>query len=51
LNTAKICKAYDVDKLIALNPIELINYFDASDKDPIISEDDAQEKALYEILK
>jgi hypothetical protein len=48
LNTTKICKAYDVDRFIAVNPIELVNYFDAldKDKDPITEENETQEKAL-----
>jgi hypothetical protein len=52
LNTAKICKAYDVEKLVAVNPIELINYYDACDncKDPVLSENETQEKALYLLL-
>ena len=49
LNTAKLCKAYDVDRLIAVNPIEFVNYYTPCDNctDPILSENEAQEKALY----
>jgi hypothetical protein len=52
LNTAKLCKTYDVSKLIAVNPIELVNYYDACDncKDPILAENETQEKALYIFL-
>jgi hypothetical protein len=27
LDTAEICKAYNVDKLIAVSPIEFVNYY------------------------
>jgi hypothetical protein len=46
--TAKICKAYNVDKLIAINPIELVNYYSTDEltNDPISEESAAQEQAL-----
>jgi hypothetical protein len=46
--TAKICKAYNVDKLIAVNPIELANYYsnDELTNDPLREEAEAQEQAL-----
>jgi hypothetical protein len=46
--TAKLCKAYNVNKLIAINPIELVNYYttDELTNDPIGEESKAQEQAM-----
>ncbi len=46
--TAEICKAYDVERLVTVNPIEFINYFDSDGfiNDPINDEVRAQDEAL-----
>ena len=48
VNTAKICKAYNVTKFIAINPLEFVNYYTPTDllKDPIVDENNAQDVAL-----
>ncbi len=46
--TAEICKAYKVDRLIAVNPLEFVNYYNDNGfhEDPISEETKAQEEAL-----
>ena len=46
--TAEICKAYNVKKLIAVNPIEFVNYYNSNgfNEDPINDETKAEESAL-----
>lgn len=46
--TAEICKAYNVDKLIAVCPIEFANYYndDPITNDPCNDEKESQEEAL-----
>ncbi len=47
-NCAEICKAYEVEKLIAVNPLEFINYFtnDGFSNDPMKDEKEAQDEAM-----
>lgn len=49
VQTAEICKAYDIKKFIAVNPIEYINYYTDDDlsNDPYTAESKAQDEALY----
>jgi hypothetical protein len=46
--TAEICKAYNVERLIAVNPIEFVNYYNSNGfhEDPISDELKAQDEAL-----
>ncbi len=46
--TAEICKAYRVKKLIAINPIEYVNYYNSNgfNEDPLNEETQAEETAL-----
>jgi hypothetical protein len=46
--TAEICKAYNVSKLVAVNPIEFLNYYNSNGfhEDPLNEETKAQEDAL-----
>ncbi len=46
--TAEICKAYRVKKLIAINPIEFVNYYNSNgfNEDPLNDETQAEEAAL-----
>jgi hypothetical protein len=46
--TAEICKAYDVDKLVAVNPVEHVNYYNSNGftDDPINDETKAQDGAM-----
>ena len=46
--TAEICKAYNVERLIAVNPIEFVNYYNSNgfNEDPFNEETKAQDEAL-----
>jgi hypothetical protein len=46
--TAEICKAYNVDRLIAVNPIEFVNYYNSNGfhEDPLSEETKAQDETL-----
>ncbi len=46
--TAEICKAYNVDKLIAVNPIEFVNYYNNNgfSEDPLADESKAHDEAI-----
>lgn len=46
--TAEICKAHKVNKLVAVNPIEFLNYYNSNGfhEDPLGEETKAQEDAL-----
>lgn len=46
--TAEICKAYNINKLVAVNPIELLNYYNSNGfhEDPIAEETQTQDEAL-----
>ncbi len=46
--TAQICKAYDVDKLVSVNPLEFVNYYNSNGftDDPLNEETKAQDSAL-----
>ncbi len=46
--TAEICKAYNVDKLITINPIEFANYYNSNgfNEDPISEETKAHDEAM-----
>jgi len=47
IKTAELCKGYDVQKLVAVNPIEYINYYDGDfSHDPVEEETKAQDEAL-----
>ena len=48
LNAAKLCKAYDVQKFILVNPIELMNYYSDNELsyDPISDENQTHEKVI-----
>jgi hypothetical protein len=46
--TAEICKAHNVEKLIAVNPIEYVNYYNSNGftDDPLNEETKAQDEAM-----
>lgn len=46
--TAEICRAYNVERLIAVNPLEFVNYYnsDGFHEDPLNEETKAEEDAL-----
>lgn len=50
LETAAICNAYNVDKLLSVNPIENTNYFESDSllNDPIGDENQTHDKVLQE---
>jgi hypothetical protein len=46
--TAEICKAYDVEKLVSVNPVEFANYYNSNGftDDPLSDEAKAQDSAM-----
>jgi hypothetical protein len=53
LQAAKLCKEYNVEKFIAVNPVELMNYYSDSELsyDPIAIENENHEKVLNSFNK
>jgi hypothetical protein len=52
-NNLEICNAYNVDKLLVVNPIEFVNYFECDDplENPIETENAVHDKVLKEFKK
>lgn len=48
LDTVEICKSYNVNKVIAVSPLEYINYYDSdgSNVDPFNQENNTHNEAL-----
>lgn len=48
LDTVEICKSYNINKIIAVSPIEYVNYFDNDGEsvDPFTKETKIHEEAL-----
>lgn len=48
LDTVEICKSYNINKLVAISPIEYLNYYDSdgTNKNPLDIENKSHDEAL-----